>query len=439
MKKILLATTAIAGVALFANAAAAEVKLNLGGYFAGYGVYSDNDEPTGVSLREFDLRRDTEVHVSGETTLDNGLTVGFHTEQNLGGTANTDEVYGYFSGSWGRVNLGSEDGAAYLLQVAAPSADSNIDGLRNYIQAFDTTNLTVAGAGADGSTGFLSDAADLGLSSDSRLNYDHVSDVGGANTDRISYLTPKFNGFQAGVSFAPEQGQNNEVNGFAGVSADNDVGQHEKIWEVGARWDGEFQGFGLSLGAGYSTSDLEATATLPVADNAGVETQPVITDGVTAWNVGANIAWNAFSLGAGYLTEESEMVDAIEVTDTSAVFARRSLDVTRDTWVVGLGYDNGPWHLGASYLNAQLERDASGVAADDGEVNALDAETDRITVGAGYTFGPGMTFRGAVAFGNFDKNAVAEDASDGAGEDGITDAAIDRDFTQVTIGTDIQF
>ena len=444
MKKILLATTAIAGVALFANAAAAEVKLELGGYFAGYGVYSDNNEPAGTSLREFDLRRDTEVHVSGETTLDNGLTVGFHTEQDVaGGNTATDEVYGYFSGGWGRVNLGSEDGAAYLLQIAAPSADANVDGLRNYIQALDTAGLS--NTGATTSTGFFGSSAGLGLAGATRLDSDQVSDVsngGTAATDRITYLTPKFSGFQAGVSYAPEQGQNGVSNGFAGVTADNNATDYEKIWDVGARWDGEFQGFGLSVGAGYSNADLEETPATAALTPAGAELVPTISDGVDQWNVGANVAWNAFSLGATYLQESTENNDVVDIGNTGTA-TNRKLDVTRDTYVVGLGYDNGPWHLGASYLNQQTERDASGViGTDDGAVAKLDAEAERYTVGAGYTFGPGMTFRGAVAFGNFDRKAVAEDtitAGTGAGADGLGTAAIDRDFTQVTIGTDIQF
>ena len=50
-------------------------------------------------------------------------------------TFEIEESYAYFSGAWGRVNFGSEDGAAFLLQVAAPSADANIDGLRQQVQS----------------------------------------------------------------------------------------------------------------------------------------------------------------------------------------------------------------------------------------------------------------------------------------------------------------
>jgi hypothetical protein len=55
-----LAFTALSGLALLPVGARAEMNLSLGGYFSGYGVWSDNDL---TDKRAFDLRRDTEVHM----------------------------------------------------------------------------------------------------------------------------------------------------------------------------------------------------------------------------------------------------------------------------------------------------------------------------------------------------------------------------------------
>jgi len=81
MKKLLLAGTATAAVALLAQPAHADLKLDLEGYFRGYAVYAENkDDTDGVAvapkLNKFDFLRDNEVHFTGQTTLDNGLTVG---------------------------------------------------------------------------------------------------------------------------------------------------------------------------------------------------------------------------------------------------------------------------------------------------------------------------------------------------------------------------
>ena len=146
MRKLLLGTAAIAmGLAVSAPANA-QVSLDLGGHFKGYVSWVDQDEatPPATETRSIDILRETEIHFTGETTLDNGLTVGFHAEADVDdGEFAQDESYLYMSGTWGRVNFGSEDGAAYLMQVAAPSADSNVDGIRQYLQP---VNYVEAGA-----------------------------------------------------------------------------------------------------------------------------------------------------------------------------------------------------------------------------------------------------------------------------------------------------
>src|ERR1700680_4853151 len=93
MKKILLAGTAIVGVAMLSQPAHAELKLDLQGYFRGYAVYTDNNAPGTVGaaannkLQKFSFMRDNEVHFTGQTTLDIGLTVGVHNEIKLGSEA----------------------------------------------------------------------------------------------------------------------------------------------------------------------------------------------------------------------------------------------------------------------------------------------------------------------------------------------------------------
>lgn len=389
MKKYLVASTAIIS-ALIAMPAHAELNLDLGGHFRGYGVYSDSDL---ANKNDFELRRDTEIHFTGEATSDNGLTVGVHYEAMVGGALQTDEAYAYFAGNWGRVNFGSEDGAAYLLQVAAPSADSNVDGLRTAIQSNDQTGLTAGildgPAGATdmtGYTGVFTDVYSTGLAGTGTrlLDYDHADFQ---DTDRITYLSPKFSGFQGGLSYAPQAGQKAIGNGIAPVGASNSTSTYEDLWEAAARWDGEFEGFGLSAGAGYSTADIQSAAGAVAGEANG---------NLDTWNAGLNVAFQGFSVGAAYLNSEADVVGG-------------SLD--SDTWVVGAAWDNGPYHVGASYLDQTIDRPAA----------ATDIDANRWTIGAGYTYGPGMSFRGAVANGNVD------------------DTATDEDFTQVTLGTDIQF
>lgn len=388
MKKILLAGSALVGVAMLAAPAQAELKLGLGGHFSGYGVYVDQDNDTGFN--SFEFRRNTEIHFTGETTLDNGLTVGVHVEQEVESNNNNNESYAYFSGGWGRVNFGNEDGAAYLLQVAAPSADSNVDGLRTTINA--TKIPGNAGLLALGIGGTDLDAADP---SSFALDYQHAdfgnapSDSGKDNaTNRITYLTPKFSGFQAGVSYAPSSSLGTGIQ----FTEESD---YENLWEIAARWDGQFEGVGLSFGAGYSHASAEAAG----------------ADDIKTWNVGANAAWNQFSVGAAYL-------DSDDGEDSR-------------TWVVGAAWDNGPWHAGISYLDTKTDNAGLSFqndAADPFQNN--DADAYRVSLGGGYAFGPGMTFRGAISWGEYDFGSVTN---------GVDTVSAKEDFTMITIGTDIRF
>ena len=346
MKKLML-STAVAAFAFVVSPAMAQedsgVKLNLGGHFKGYVNYSNEDD-----VHSVDILRDTEVHFGGETTLDNGLTVGAQIEANADSDDgfSIDESYIYMAGSWGRVNFGDEDGAAYLLQVAAPSADDNIDGIRAFINPTTFANI------------------------------DYANDAVG-NFDKITYLSPVFNGFQAGVSYTPDDVSSRSI---SGNSPDNDGGLDD-IYEVAVRYEGVFNTVGVILGAGYTHGSQE------------IDTPT--NDDFQEWNVGADLDIGAFGLGAIY----TENNNGNDVEDEN------------ETWVVGADYTTGPFKLGVSYLNNQ-------------EDLGTDTETDRYTAGVVYSYGPGMSFRGSVGYREVD---------------GAVGYGGDDDATTVSVGTQINF
>ena len=342
MKKLLL-TTAACGLAFAATPASAQVELELGGYFKGYGAYVDQDENVG-EVNDFDIIRDTEIHFGGETTLDNGLTVGAHIEADAdqADAFNVDESYVYFSGNWGRVNFGGEDGAAYLLQVAAPSADSNIDGIRQYVQPI---NYTVLGGAA----------ANVTPSTDGGLDYD--MDPSG-KSDKFTYLSPIMNGFQLGASYSPDTDAAAALGGIGTDDVDDTIGE---TYEVAVRYEGQFNNVGVIAGAGYSHGNEED-------DTNGTGT----TDDREAWNAGLDLDIGAFGLGVIY-TEDNRGFDGTGNDD-------------EETWVVGVDYTTGPFKLGASYLNQ------------DNSDGLDDEEAERYSGGVTYTYGPGMTFRGSIGY-----------------------------------------
>lgn len=374
MKKLLL-TTAACGLVMAAAPAHAEVELGIGGYTKMYGAFVDQDELVNQEVQDFDVIRNTEIHFTGETTLDNGLTVGFHTEAETDGNDgfNVDETYAYFSGGWGRINAGDEDGAGYLLQVAAPSADSNIDGIRQYVNPVNYAVLT--------GNATLTGNAPIGVDNSAGIDYD--MDPTGKST-KVTYLSPIMNGFQVGLTFSPDT----RTSGEAGVGADDVEDAIEETYEAAVRYEGQFNNVGVILGAGYSHGENGAETTVPAA-----------SDDRQVWNVGADFDIGPFGIGAIYREDNGARTGAAADDE--------------ETFVVGVDYTTGPFKLGASYYDQENTFAVDGAAA---------VDTQRYSGGVTYTYGPGMTFRGSI----------------GHIEHELTGAS-DVDATYFTLGTQINF
>ncbi len=352
MKKLLLASVAVSGLAFAAAPAHAEIDLELGGFFKGYGAFVSQDETTGAETADFDILRSTELHIGGETTLDNGLTVGAHVELRADGEdspTTPDESYVYFSGDWGRVNVGVEDGVGYLLQVAAPAADSNIDGLRQYIQPF-------------------ADTGNMGDLSAVRLDYDMVGTAG--KNDKISYLSPIMSGFQIGLSYTPDS--ENAAADREGVNLEtNTADLINETYELAVRYEGQFENVGVIAGAGYSYGSEEGSS--------------AATDDHQLWNIGLDLDIGPFGIGAVYMEDNNgENGTGAGAGDT-------------DTFVIGVDYTTGPFKLGATYYNS-----------DDDATSGI--EYDRYTGGVSYEYGPGMTFRGSIQYLEVDNVTGTSDA-----------------------------
>jgi predicted porin len=396
MKKVLLSTAAICGLVMAASPAQAQLSVDLGGYFKGYGFYTDQDDDNGGvagagESRNFDIIRNTEVHVGGETTLDNGLTVGVHLEMEADGNSadgfEVQESYAYFSGGWGRVNFGAEDGAAYLLQVAAPSADENLDGIRQFVNPINYAAMDPAGAVALGA---------LVVEGGDGVDYDQ--DVSGY-ADKLTYLTPIMNGFQLGMSYTPDLADASTEDALNLNDVDEAFGA---VYEAAVRYEGQFNNVGVIVGAGYTHADLENL----IAPQAAGEP----TDDRTAWNVGLDLDIGPFGVGVIYMEDD---------------FGETATGVTTEqeeeqTLVVGVDYTTGPFKLGASYMDVDGENNVAGAVGNDG------VETNRYTGGVVYTYGPGMTFRGSISYAEFDNVP------------GLT-SGDSTDATSILLGTQINF
>ena len=339
MKKILLGTTALAAT-LVSGAALAEspIELKLGGYFQAYGIYQDNDQ---TDLRSTYITQRGRIYVEGSTTLDNGITVGVFTAIRAGEAGDLsgsngiiDKAYGFFEGSFGRIEVGAGDGAASQMGYTSPDpAPASGVNSANFLANPPASNI----AGALGST------------PTTYQNWD-------AQNTKISYFTPRMSGFQFGVSYTPNDCQtgpssgSDNCPGLGNASVDN-AGLQSEVYAFGTNYTNTFGSVTTEVSATYMTATLD--------DDAGVA--PAGEKDRESYSFGANLGYQDWTVGGSYLH------------DNKGLIANET-----DAWDLGVKYTMGAFSVGVQHIESTTE---------------LDSREDNVKatmIGAGYAVGPGV-------------------------------------------------
>ena len=357
MRKVLYGSTALmaAGAMAAAPASAEEgLKLGLGGYWNSFfwaGDYSeDDDDPR--DLNNTGIFNDGEVHFKGKTTLDNGITFGVQVE--LEGYTSGDQIdenYAYIEGSFGRLVIGGENTAAYMMQYGAPFVGTPINS--GWVTSFVPPPQTTGGSTAV-AVGFrtpqLSTYVDL-------MNDDHA----------LNYFSPRFSGFQVGVSYVPAATINGEGKNFP-VQGDENT-ELTDLFSVGANFVETFGNFDVAVAGGYRIA----------SDDTGGNDDP------QQISAGLNVGFAGFTVGASVAFEDSD----------------RSTDGTG--FDVGAVYSTGPWSVGVTYFHSEVEGAAAGG----------DDTLDSFTAGVSYAVGPGITASASVLWAEWDGEAADADGVGG--------------------------
>lgn len=340
-----------------ASPARADLEVTIGGYTGFQAALFDNDT---ANNSDRDFQSEAEVYVKANAKADNGLEYGAYIEllASTSETANADEVNLYLAGNWGRVELGDQDGAGSELAVVGPYVGMG--------QALGSYNDYVP----TGDRGY----ARVDSAADPSIKAIDTSDA-----TKITYYTPRFSGFQAGVSYAPERDDNADGEG---VQFFDNVGNHDNAFEFGLNYKGEFDAVTVKAGGEYVMADAK--------DGSGLED-------ISAWTLGAQVGYMGFTLGGGYTDNgDSGLTDG--ATDD---------DVT--LWNVGLTYADGPWGVGINYVDADFDQAGTpfglaGVVGSGGDYTAWG-------LGGTYKIAPGLTTGADLVF--FDRDRVTGTDTDG--------------------------
>lgn len=376
MRKLLLATTALAGVAMFAaGAQAAEqspLNVAVGGYVdfrAGQFSQDGNDNlPAGATSQrhhDFETEWKVNVDVTGKAMqgVDYGARVSLwngsqYNDAGNGGTNNvrSDQAYVYLSGQYGQVTFGDHHGGSDVF-VYAPTVGANqVDGI--YTDFLDPTTVAV----------FMP------------TYIDNTED----NT-KVTYVTPQVGNenhkVQLGVTYTPdwaEEGQNViKYRNTSGVLQNySAAGHYKNIFEIGGQYQGNFNPVNVVLSFNVVTGDGEDKAPTTISTVTGPMRD------FTAYMFGGQVGYAGFTIGGSYA----------DVGNFATVTGQND---DQSVWTAGIKYEWDKLGVAFSYLGGEgyynsFARQGSTALNTINDVNYVES-FNAYGFGATYNWFPGLS------------------------------------------------
>ena len=383
MRKVLLATTALIGVA-FAGAAhaaapASPISLNVGGYddfVAGYQSGGGNTAAGNKNVHD-DFENEFKISFDALGKASNGVEYGANIALWNGAEANeaipwqgggngvtVNSAYVWLSGAFGKALFGDEHGASDLFVYAPTVGEGQIDG-----RYHDFTNASHIAF-------FMPSGFD---------NTEHST--------KVTYYTPKVGNdiskVQLGISYAPQlydYGQNIIKSAGVTTGGTNGVSPDQDIIKGVAQYTGNFKPVNVTASAEWIHGGASHTPLASTTFGQGLGTNgeglglTSDTKDFNSWGLGAQAAFNGVTLGGGYTSLGDYNTIAGQNKDQSSfnLGAKYEFDKVgvAASWIDGRGYDN---ILGTS-------TDAA-VGGNTNYVKSFNA----YGAGATYTWFPGLT------------------------------------------------
>ena len=347
MKKLLLGSTAlVVGGVMAAPAMAADpIKLGIGGYYTFYAMaggidstYAFNGSVT--AYKGFAFMQEGEVHFLGSTKLDNGTTVGLNIELEAwnisagagGSTAWIDEAFIYAFGDWGRVELGSRDAASYRMYYGTPSA--------------------LIGWGAFQHNHNWANASMMANNKAYARTMATTITPTWQDVNRINFFTPRFQGLQIGIGYAPKlNGVAGGGGGMATGPGGGSAGQcgyqgatnfgncptadyaYQDLIDIGANYLNKFGDLTVALYGAFAYASF-VPGYMPFTPAANMVTGANLSSwkqwvvgaqfGYAGFTVGGAIGWDNNGWGSNYFT---------------------GIDNDTRFYTAGVMYETGPWQM----------------------------------------------------------------------------------------------
>jgi outer membrane protein OmpU len=417
MKKVLYGTTALVAAGLVAGeaSAASGLKLGITGFYRnsigasfgnspttkhfGTGTFGPAAGITTSGLGNFDrqtvsMRQEIRVNFTGQTTLDNGITVGVLVGLNgenvakSGSTTQINRAYADFSGKFGMIRVGEANSALVTDCVGDPGNVTSNFGVNSpnesfsnvgYAQSRNQTigaNTITRGGGGYFSTFGPAPAGSIGTC------YGIES-----KGNKIMYFSPSFGGFTFGVSFTPQGGSRLAGGGYAygtNPQTSTPTGPGDNILSVGVDYSHDFGGWNLTAGGGGEWAFTQYTTGGSNSGNKPAWYQAGVSVGIGHFAIGASGAYYQNYSHAGYGATTATSGD--------------------DGWVVtaGASYTIDAWSFGLQGIYGDYQQNAFGPF-----FSTSDYQYWGVSLNGAYALGPGIALEGQVAYTNGDYGNIS--------------------------------
>ena len=249
-------------------------------------------------------------------------------------------------------------------------------------------------------------------------NYIGTAGIQGVNAAKLTYYTPTFAGFSAGLSYTPDNQVNGTVNTFS--SDLNKNTGFKNIFELGLQYATQLDQVGIKVAAiGEYGTPKDSLNNYPLDFNGYNNSSNVGTNKskLKSWEIGTNLSYMGFTVGGSYGSwgKAGAPKDAVNAGVTTALKTK-----TSNYWTAGLGYAYGPANVSLTYLGSKLG--LAGVA----DANKF----TNLVFSADYKLAPGLLpYFEVSSFKMTDKRIIT----------GTTTNAVGNKGTVVLVGTKLQF
>jgi outer membrane protein OmpU len=365
---VALTAIGLASYAVHAQTVVEPIRVTVGGFVGQFFSYIDQDDVGATAngssgkLTQADMSSDSEIHFNGRTTLDNGLALGFRVE--LEGNTDgdqIDETFLFVEGRFGRLELGSLNNVAYRMHYDAPEVFS-----RSWLTA--DGNLTNNVANPTGSP-----SLDSTLIGTKNRFFDNDS-------EKVNYYTPRFAGFQLGLSYIPNSAQ--DRNG----APDPISTAYSRGWAAGGNFVRTFGAFDVAASLGYlhwKGPQTSVTTHAPDPD---------------ALQAGLQVGYAGFKVGGSYAKIRDGRSGSSGTNAAASTAGTGGNKVEGRAWNLGASYTTGPMSFSLTYADGRNDDSpAAGPSVGDDKFNGL-------SLAGKYQIGPGLSLEGVLFRTEFEGN-----------------------------------